>query len=176
MSWVHRRGQGRAMKFRDVASRITGFSVPIFGLQWNPPEAECAIAHRVLTFLEDRRILYVPSEMEDPSQGVRSVLHIREFLTGELGKLPGDNQLIQSLRAMRAACRKYLDAVGPEDGPVVRHGFSHGHYASWEFNQALGELRGVFGVYIAILAATHGLDVEKGLATIVPSLDVDRQV
>ena len=161
------------MKFQEALSRITGFSVPVFGLQWNPPEAERAVAQRVLAFLEDRRVLYVPSEMEVPSRGVQSVLRIREFLTGELGKRTGDGQLTQSLRAMRAACRKFLDAVGPEDGPIVRHGFDHGHYASWEFNQALGELRGVFGIYIAILAATHGLDIEKGLASIVPGRDVE---
>lgn len=163
------------MKFREVISRITGFSVPVFGLQWNPPDAECVVARRVLTFLEDRRVLFVPSEMEIPFHGVQSVLHIREFLTAELGGLSGEGQLTQSLRAMRAACRKFLDAVGPEDGPVVRHGFSHGHYASWEFNQALGEMRGVFGIYVAILAATHGLDVEEGLAKIVPGVDGNDQ-
>ena len=80
------------------------------------------------------------------------------MLTSEIGLLGSDGQLVQSLRAMRAACRKFLDAVGPEDGPGVRHAFERGHYASWEFNQALGEMRGVFGIYIAILSATHGLD------------------
>jgi len=37
----------------------------------------------------------------------------------------------------------------------------------------MGEMRGVFGVYIAILAVTYGLDVERGLATIVPGADRD---
>lgn len=161
------------MKFREVIARITGISVPVFGLQWTPPEADRAIAKRVLTFLEDRRVLYVPSEMEVPHHGVQSVLRIREFLTTELGRLTGEGQLPQSLRAMRAACRKFLDCVGPEDGPVVRHAFERGHYASWEFNQALGEMRGVFGIYIAILAATHGLDIEQGLVKIVPGVDKD---
>lgn len=159
------------MKFKETLSRITGFSVPIFGIQWNPPEADQATARRVIAFLEDRRILYVPSEMEVPSHGVQSVLRIREFLTDELGKLTGDSQLAQSLRAMRAACRKFLDTVGPEDGPIVSHAFDRGHYAGWEFNQALGEMRGVFGIYIAILAATHGLDIEPGLSSIVPGVD-----
>jgi hypothetical protein len=159
------------MRFREAFSRITGFSCPLFGVSWNAPEAERAVAKRVLTFLEDRRVLYVPSEMEVLGHGVQSVLSIREMLTAELGRLTGDGQLAQCLRAMRAACRKFLDTVGPEDGPVVRHAFELGHYASWEFNQALGEMRGVFGIYIAILAATHGLDIEDGLAKIVPGRD-----
>lgn len=161
------------MKFKQVLSRISGFSVPIFGIQWTPSEANRTIAKRVLSFLEDRRVLYVPSEMEVPYHGVESVLRIREFLTAEIGRLADEGQLDQSLRSMRAACRKFLTAVGPEDGPIVRHGFDRGHFASWEFNQALGELRGVFGIHIAILAATHGLDVEQGLATIIPGVDAE---
>ncbi|WP_425469518.1 DUF6650 family protein [Paraburkholderia azotifigens] len=71
----------------EIVSRITGFSVPVFGIQWNPSEAERAVARRVLTFLEDRRVLYSPSQMEVPSHCVESVLRIRESLTSELGKL-----------------------------------------------------------------------------------------
>ena len=145
----------------------------MFGIQWNPPEVDRAVARRVLTFLEDRRVLYVPSEMETPSYGVHSVIEIRGFLTSELGQLTSNGQLTQCLRGMRAVCCKFLDAVGPEDGPIVRHAFERGHYASWEFNQALGEMRGVFGIYIAMLAATHGLNVEPGLAKIVPGKDKD---
>jgi len=129
LSWKSRLSHsgGEIMKFREVLSRITGISVPMFGIQWSPPEAERAIAKRVLTFLEDRRVLYVPSEMEVPQHGVQSVLRIREFLTSELGRLTNDGQLAQSLRAMRAACRKFLDSVGSEDSPVVRYAFERGH-------------------------------------------------
>lgn len=162
------------MKYREVLSRITGISIPVFGIQWHPPETDRATAKRVLAFLEDRRVLYVPSEMEIPAHGIHSVMRIRDFLTQELGQLTDEGQLAQCLRSMRAACRKFQDAVGPEDGTIVRHAFHQGHCASWEFNQALGEMRGVFGIYIAILAATHGLDVEDGLSAIVPGLDVSR--
>lgn len=159
------------MRFREALSRLTGISVPLFGVSWNAPEPERAVARRVLTFLEDRRVLYVPAEIEVPEHGVQSVLRIREMLTSEIGFLASEGQLVQSLRAMRAACRKFLATVGSEDGPGVRHAFERGHYASWEFNQALGEMRGVFGIYIAILSATYGLDVEPGLAKIIPGRD-----
>jgi len=67
------------MNFREIASRITGLSVPVFGVQWNPPDAERSAARRVLAFLEDRRVLFVPSEMEVPEHCVAAVLGIREF-------------------------------------------------------------------------------------------------
>jgi hypothetical protein len=162
------------MKFSEVVSRVTGLSVPIFGAQWNPPEAECAVARRILAFLEDRRVLFVPSEMEVPGHCVESVLRIREFLTIELGKLDADKALTLSLRAMRAACRKFLATVEADDRRAIRFGAHQGHYASWIFNGAVGELRGVFGVHIARLAASHGLGVEGDLASIIPAPDDER--
>jgi hypothetical protein len=157
------------MKFSEIASRITGISVPIFGVQWNPPESELAVARRTIAFLEDRRVLYTPSELEMPYHCVESILHIREFLTDELGKLDSASQISIHLRAMRAACRKFLAAVQVSDRRIIEFASHQGHYASWIFFSALGELRGVFGIHIANLAASHGLDVEDELATIFPA-------
>jgi hypothetical protein len=161
------------MKFREVVSRVTGLSVPIFGVQWNPPEAECTAARRVLAYLEDRRVLFVPSEMEVPHHCVESVIQIRAFLTEEIGKLNADQELALSLRAMRAACRKFLATVEADDRRAILFGASMGHFASWVFNGAVGELRGVFGVHVARLAAAHGLDVEDPLASILPAATSD---
>jgi hypothetical protein len=156
------------MKFSEICSRLTGFSIPIFGVQWAPPEAEVTAARRVIAFLEDRRVLYVPSEMESPHHCVDSVLRMRENLTQEIGKLGDESSLAESLRGMRAACRKFLSIVEGDNGRIMQHANSHGHYASWIFNSALGELRGVFGIYIAQIAASNGLDIEDDLAAIVP--------
>lgn len=159
------------MKFKEILSRLTGISVPVFGVSWNPPEADRAIARRVIAFMEDRRVLYAPSEMEVPEHCVHSVIEVRGFLTGEIGKLGDGSDLVVSLRALRAACRKFLDTVQDDDRRIVRHGFSQGHWASWVFNSALGELRGVFGIHIAILATKYGINVERDLAAILPGED-----
>jgi len=159
------------MRFKEILSKLTGISVPVFGVSWTPPETERAVARRVIAFLEDRRVLYAPSEMEVPEHCVRSVLDIRLFLTTEIGKLAESSELSATLRALRAACRKFLDAVQQDEGRIVRFGFSHGHWASWVFNGALGEMRGVFGVHLAILATKYGLNIEKQLAAILPVED-----
>lgn len=159
------------MKFKEILSRVTGLSVPIFGISWNPPEPEIAVARRVIAFLEDRRVLFSPSELESVSHCIESVLRIREFLTEEIGKLASAGELPASLRAMRASCRKFLDLLGDEDGRVRTYGHMMGHIDNWTFNSAVGELRGVFGVHVARLAALHGLDVEAGLASIIPAAD-----
>ena len=161
------------MKFKEIARRLTGFSSPIFGVSWSPSESDTNVAKRVIAELEDRRVLYNPSEMEIPNHCVQSVIEIRRMLSKEIGVLSKDSNLSNSLRAMRAACRKFLDSV-TTDKRIVQFGASTGHFASWQFNGAVGELRGVFGIHIAQIATQHGLDIEDDLAKIIPEVDIER--
>lgn len=161
-------------RFKEMISRLTGIGTPIFGASCNPPEAERAVARRVLAFLEDRRVLYNPTEMEVPDQCAQSVMQIRSLLSSELGALDTKSQLAGSLRAMRTACRKFLDAVSADDR-ILRFGSSPGHFATWQFNGAIGELRGVVGIHVALLSACYGLDVEEPLASILPAADEGRE-
>jgi hypothetical protein len=59
-----------------------------------------------------------------------------------------------AMRAMRAACREYLDGS--------RHHYSH------DLSIGLGRLRALFGLQIAFLAIQYGIDLEDDLATIIP--------
>lgn len=160
------------MKFTEVAARLTGFNFPVFGISWNPSESEVTAAKRVIAFLEDRRVLYNPTTMEVPADCIMSVIEIRRFLTEELGKLDPHDDLARNLQAMRAACRKFLDDVQEEKS---RHGFIDDpvrfrwSLGSWVFLSALGELRGVFGIHVALIAVRNGLDVEADLASILPA-------
>ena len=52
------------MKFSEIAGRLSGFSTPIFGVQWEPPVIDRDVARRVISFLEDRRVLYDPYERD----------------------------------------------------------------------------------------------------------------
>lgn len=158
------------MHFKEVLGRLTGLSTPIFCVSWNPPEPEVLVARRVVTFLEDRRVLYQPSSMECPDHCVQSVLEIRRVLTSEPQSLDSDSDLAQALRAMRAACRKFLDRIGANED-LITFGGHRGRWASREFNGAIGELRGVFGMHLARLAAAHELDIEGEFARLLPGLD-----
>ncbi|HEU0144345.1 MAG TPA: DUF6650 family protein [Nitrososphaera sp.] len=164
------------MKFKEIANRFTGFSCPIFGVSWNPVEAEVTKARRVISFLEDRRVLYVPSEVETPKYCVQSVLEIRRFLTEEIGNLSFDAELSKNLRGMRAACRKFLNTVENDDRDIVIFANRQGHYANWIFIGALGEMRGVFGMHIAKIAIEYGIDVEDDLASILPEGDDNGEI
>ena len=81
------------MTFKEIVNRLTGISCPIFGVSWNPPEADISRAGRIITFLEDRRVLYNASEMEVPHHCVHSIIDIRGLLTDELGSLDANSEL-----------------------------------------------------------------------------------
>lgn len=49
-----------SIRFKDIASRLSGIAIPVFGVSWTPPESERKIIRDLLVFLEDRRALYNP--------------------------------------------------------------------------------------------------------------------
>ena len=164
--------RGPLMRFQEIVNRITGFSTPIFGVSRNPPIADVTVVRRVITFLEDRRVLYRPYEMEMPEYCIRSILEIRQFLTTELSSLAQESELSKSLKAMRAACRKFLDCSQSSDPRQIDVGRRpYTHLEGWTFYSGLGELRGVFGIHVGLIAVHYGADVEDQLAAILPGED-----
>lgn len=156
------------VKCKGVLPLTTGPSSPIFDVSWNLPEAEVAVSGRGLTFLENRRVLFMPSMMEVSEHCVRSIIELRHYLTLELQRLTVDGNIAKSIQAMRTACREFLHAVGPPED-IVRIGGHSGLWASGEFNGSLGELRGVSGVHVARMAGSYGIDIEDELASILPA-------
>ena len=141
----------------------------MFGVSWNPPEPERKIAEETIAFLEDRRVLYNLYELEVLDHCVRSVIEIRQFLTSSISRKAGKQQLDGHLRAMRAACRKFLDTVQEQDRPrLILHRAFDGGPAVWSFFTALGDLRTTFGLHIAMIAVEFGIPVEDELASILP--------
>jgi hypothetical protein len=144
-----------ALKAKELAQRLTGVQIPIFGVSWTAPESQRKIVRGVLAFLEDRRVLFNPYNIEIEREVSESALEIRRELTKAIQALPEDSPAAPALRAMRAACREYLDQS---------HRFPH-HLG---FMLALGQMRALFGLQIAFLAIEYGIDLEDALAQIVP--------
>ena len=159
------------IRFKEICNRLTGFSVPLFGVQWNPPKTEIQLTRRVITFLEDRRVLYNPSDLEIPEHCVHSVIEIRHFLTEVLHDCTPGSEIANHIRAMRAGCRKFLDTVQSDDRHIITFGSQHNHCSSWVFQPALGELRATFGIHLAQLAVRYGCDLEGELIKILPVED-----
>lgn len=157
-----------AGKKKQWLARLTGFSTPIFGVSWQPPVAERDVASELLLRLEDRRVLYSPSEAEVPHHCAQSVIEVRHMLSEALVKLGGAGVLADHIRAMGAACRRFLDKIGSDGGPDYEAMRSYGHYRLWEFLDALGQMRGVIGVHLAMIAARYDLEIKGSLRDVLP--------
>lgn len=147
--------------------RLTGVSLPWFGAQWERVPGDREVAEQTITFLENRRVLFGERHVEDHYYCLSSVNDIRHFLTAQINAARSED-LRASLRAMRAACRKFVDAAGPN-----ARNFEPGWPSSNAFGLALGDLRTLMGVQIARIATQYDLDIEDDLATILPPHDED---
>ncbi len=104
-------------KAKQWAARLTGLSIPLLGVSWQPSTSERDVATELVVSLEDRRVLYNPSEAEVPYHCVQSIIEVRHLLSEALMKLNGNGVLANHLRAMAAASRRFLDRVGAQDQP-----------------------------------------------------------
>ena len=148
------------LKGKQLLSRLTGISFPA-GVSWKPPTDERDIAKRLLTFLDDRRVLYRPYDMEVGSYVVQSVLQIRERLTKDLEKVSKSSPIAESLSAMRAACRKFLDDTQKPKRQM--------YTLEPLLLTCLGELRAIFGLHVGRIAYVYDLEIEAELASILPA-------
>jgi hypothetical protein len=159
------------MNWRQIVSRLRGFTILGNGASWEPVEAERDIAHRVVTFFEDRRVLYNPYHLEVPQHCVDSVNEIRRFLTETLAHHHNPDGIAENLRAMRGACRRFLDTVQKSGGVVIIDSAFDGGPPAWKFFSAIGELRATIGLHLSIIAANHQIDIHGDLEKIVPPED-----
>src|SRR5690349_20500311 len=96
------RARARRMEFSEIAGRITGYSGPVFGASWEPPQLDRQRAEEVVDWLSRRPVVYDPSESVLPAQARLAVSDIRRFLRVEMQKGGITNELGDCLRAMRA--------------------------------------------------------------------------
>lgn len=101
--------------FMSIARRVNGISTPFGGVSWNPTEDKRDIVRRLVTRLEDKRVLYNDYHDEYGPWVEESVIEMRSILTEILQTCSDDDKLAEPIRAMRAACRKFLNDMGNPD-------------------------------------------------------------
>ena len=150
-----------------IKKRVSGFSTPFFGLSWNPPSLESDVALSIINFLENRRVIYKTEPREDVNQCVNSINQIRDKLGEELENLDKDSKLRVMVKEMQASCRKFDDCI-------QKNNIGNNYVGALEtsdsitFNTSLGELRGVFGLQIALISSGYEINISDDLAGVLP--------
>jgi hypothetical protein len=144
--------------------RVKSFSLSLLGfgggLGWEVNDTELKEVRRLVAFLEDRRVLFNPIDLEIRREVDISVDEIRSRCTELIGVLNEKSPAVLAARAIREACRKFLNQ------PRLHVGISTRDEAG--FFVALGEIRATIGLHVAALAEFYKFEVEKDLASILP--------
>ncbi len=133
----------------------------------NSPASDRDAIRKFLAFLEDRRALFDPSSPAEVEDHVISSIHmIRAECTTTVGTLSEKAPGVEYVRAIGAACRRFLDEPYPTFDDIMErrrdpyferdeyHGrLRHGTHPA-AFFTALGEFRGFVGAQIAMLWAS----------------------
>ncbi|TIX14588.1 MAG: hypothetical protein E5V41_18265 [Mesorhizobium sp.] len=167
--------------YEAIRSRLTGIGFLSISASWNPPIAQRTVILRLFNFLENRRVLYVPTNFEIHGDVDRSIIEIRHELTQVLNDLPEKSRAARRVRHLRTACRRFLEDEPPDYRNIayrLRRDFENESLARWHdhgersltpgYFVALGELRATFGLQLSALAAEFEIDVEEDLASIFP--------
>src|SRR4030042_1058909 len=149
------------LKGREGATRLTGISTPIGGISWKPPADERDKARRLLVYLAGQRALHYPYNKEIGTFVVQSVVDTRERITRDLKALSMGSLLRETMRAMQAVCRKFLDE---NQSPSAGYGWPY----EAQLLSTLGELRALLGIHIARIACAYDLEMDACLEGILP--------
>jgi hypothetical protein len=108
---------------------------------------------------------------EDELECVASAIKSRAFLTEELANAGVGESLGDSLRAMRAALRTFVDAAGPD----ARNFRGNSGRSTDIFSRALETLQALVGLHLATIVDQYAIRIEPELAEILSKVPVDKR-
>lgn len=122
---------------------INGISFPFGGISWNKKDSEKEMFTHLLLYLESKRILVNPIEMENKEWCIESVLEIKQKLISitESIRLKDKDKVI--ILNLIETCNEYLNSVKSMELPSII--FKNGD--KWEdlgFDSAMKKFRASF--------------------------------
>lgn len=122
---------------------INGISFPFGGISWNKKSSTKEMFAHLLLFLESKRILINPVEMEKKEWCIESVLEIKQRLISITEGMELNDKEKEIILDLIEACNVYLNKVVPMELPSII--FKNG--GKWEdlsFDGAMKGFRNAF--------------------------------
>ena len=140
--------------------KLNGISTPVGGFSWNKQVSSKDRFKHLFVFLEPKRILTNPIEMEIADWCIHSVLEIKNALVNIMKDVEFSDKEINIIRNMLNACNEFLDLVNPkrDSGIIYKNG---NKWADVGFDTAMKDFRKAFRNSISDIETNHKIKFNK---------------
>lgn len=108
--------------------RINGISIPVGGISWEYTESEKKWIQEMFYYLESKRILTNPIEMEIKEWSEKSAIEIKNKLVEILSRYKYDQITVKAVKDMIDTCNNFLDDMQKIDANGIIYKNSKGNW------------------------------------------------
>ena len=144
---------------------LNGVSTPIGGISWNKTYSVKDKFSFLLRYLESKRILVNPIEMEKKEWCIESVLEIKKQLVAIIEEAVFKEDDLNFIRNMIDSCNQYLDSVSVLDLPniIYKSNSREGSWNDLQFDKAMKQFRKSFKQEIELIENRYHLSFNKNI-------------
>ena len=143
--------------------RITGLDTPFGGVSWEYTETTKRGIQELFYYLETKRLLTNPVEMEIKSWCASSAIEIKTKIAEILGKYEFNKDTVTILRSMVNACNSFLDQLDSVSVDRIIYKNSNGDWEDITFSSAMHSFRNVFKENIELLSSVYHLSFAQDI-------------
>ena len=133
--------------------KLNGISVPIGGISWEYTESGQKGIQEMFYYLESKRLLINPKEMEKKEWSEKSAIEIKNKLVDILSRYKYDQ--------MVDACNEFLDNMQRVEVRGILYKNLQSDWEDLEYGVAMKKFRKIFRDNIKLLAETYNITFSK---------------
>lgn len=137
--------------------KLNGISVPIGGISWEYTESGQKGIQEMFYYLESKRLLINPKEMENKEWSEKSAIEIKNKLVDILSRYKYDQNIITIIKQMVDACNEFLDNMQRVEVRGILYKNLQSDWEDLEYGVAMKKFRKIFRGSIKLLAETYNI-------------------
>lgn len=146
---------------RYMGIKLNGISVPIGGISWEYTESGQKGIQEMFYYLESKRLLINPKEMEKKEWSEKSAIEIKNKLVDILSRYKYDQNIITIIKQMVDACNEFLDNMQRVEVRGILYKNLQSDWEDLEYGVAMKKFRKIFRDNIKLLAETYNITFSK---------------
>lgn len=141
--------------------KLNGISVPIGGISWEYTESGQKGIQEMFYYLESKRLLINPKEMENKEWSEKSAIEIKNKLVDILSRYKYDQNIITIIKQMVDACNEFLDNMQRVEVRGILYKNLQSDWEDLEYGVAMKKFRKIFRDNIKLHAETYNITFSK---------------